>query len=285
MSIETLIHVGFAHSGTTSLQENFFARRPDIFYCTSVGDFGGIFSYIKYEEDAARADRALEHFCKKHIWAKIGPRQRLVLSDETFVEQPEIYYTPQKMPTSLIAQRLRRLFPNARILFTTRNQFDYVASCYFNLQRNYAHLSTRSIEDFNTWFAGNNTQIANIFLRILDYSRAVIAFERILGPAAVTVLPLESLELEGAPSYLRKVAEQLNIEITDEDLENFRPIRNRRISALEDALLAQWHDPVYRNLYDALAIAIGPTRLQDFLDAAEPARIVLSEQQNELIRH
>jgi hypothetical protein len=70
MSIETLIHVGFAHSGTTSLQENFFARRPDIFYCTSVGDFGGIFSYIKYEEDAARADRALEHFCKKHIWAQ-----------------------------------------------------------------------------------------------------------------------------------------------------------------------------------------------------------------------
>lgn len=284
MSIKTLIHVGFCHSGTTSLQENFFARRPDIFYRSSFGDCGGIFSYIKYEDEGALTERTLQQLCKQHIYAEIRPHQRLVLSDETLVEQPEIYYTPQKMPISLIAQRMKRLFPNANILFTTRNQFDYVASCYLNLKRNYAHLANRSIEDFDAWFAGNLTQIANLYLRNLDYSRAVTAFQSLFGRMAVAVLPLELLELEGAAAYLRKISELLSIEITAEDLENFRPIRNRRMSGLEDALLTHWHDPAYRNLYDALVVAMGPARLRDLLDAAEPARIVLDEQQTAQIR-
>jgi hypothetical protein len=279
VGVKTLIHVGFCHSGTTSLQENFFARRPDIFYRSSFGDCGGIFSYIKYEDEGARTERTLERLSEQHIFAKIGPHQRLVLSDETFVEQPEIYYTPQKMPISLIAQRMKRLFPKAKILFTTRNQFDYVASCYLNLKRNYAYLANRSMEDFDAWFAGNLTQIANLYLRNLDYSRAVTTFQRFFGSAAVTVLPLESLELQGAAAYLRKISELLSIEITAEDLENFQPIRNRRMSGLEDALLTHWHDPAYRNLYDAFVVAIGPARLRDLLDAAGPAQIVLNEQQ------
>lgn len=284
MSIKTLIHVGFCHSGTTSLQENFFARRPDIFYRSSFGDCGGIFSFIKYEEEEAQTERTIEQLCEQHICANIGPQQRLVLSDETLVEQPEIYYTPHKMPISLIAQRMKRLFPNANILFTTRNQFDYVASCYLNLKRNYAHLANRSIEDFDAWFAGNLTQIANLYLRNLDYSRAVTAFQRLFGRAAVSVLPLELLKLQGVAAYLRKIGELLSIEITPEDLENFRPIRNRRISALENSLLTHWHDPAYRKCYDGLLSAMGLARLQDLFDAAEPAQIVLNEQQTAQIR-
>jgi hypothetical protein len=284
VSTRTLLHVGFCHSGTTSLQQNFFARRSDIFYCTPVGDCGGIFSYLKYEEDTALVEHRVQELCEQYIWARLGPHQRLVLSDETFVEQPEVYYTPQKMPIGTIAQRLRSLFPDASILFTIRNQLDYVVSCYLNLKRNYAHLANRSIEDFDAWFAGNLTQMANLYLRNLDYSRAITTFQRTFGKDAVAVLPLESLGLVGAEGYLRSIGDLLSIDISAADLENFRPVRNRRISVLEDSLLTHWHDPAYRGLYDSLAVAVGPARLRDLFDAAEPARVALDERQIAVIQ-
>jgi hypothetical protein len=279
VSSRTLIHVGFCHSGTTSLQENFFASRRDIFYCTSVAEYGGIFSYIKYEEDCALVERRLDELCGQYIWANIKPNQNLVLSDETLVEQPEVYYTPQKMPISLVAQRLKHAFPDALILFTIRNQFEYVVSCYLNLKRNYARFANRSIEGFDAWFAGNFTQMANLYMRHLDYSRAIAIFASVFGADAITVLPLESLELLGTQAYLGRVGKLIGVEITKEDVENFRPIQNRRISALENAILTYWNNPAYRVLYASLAAAIGRDRLRELLDRAEPAKIALNNDQ------
>jgi hypothetical protein len=284
VSARTLIHVGFCHSGTTSLQQNFFSSRRDIFYCTSVAEYGGIFSYLKYEEDCALVERRVDELCRQYIWANIKPDQNLVLSDETLVEQPEVYYTPQKMPIGLVAQRLKYAFPDARILFTLRNQFEYAVSCYLNLKRNYAQFANRSIEDFDAWFAGNLTQMANLYLRNLDYSRAIAIFANIFGRDAITVLPLESLAALGTKAYLGRVSELIGIEITDGDVENFRPIKNRRISGLEDAILTHWNDPAYRSLHDSLAAAIGPARLRELLDAAEPAKIALNKDQIAVIR-
>jgi hypothetical protein len=284
VSGQTLIHVGFAHSGTTSLQQNFFARRRDIFFCTSVANYGGIFSSLKYEEDWSVVERKVKSLCKRHIWAEIPPHQNLVLSDENLIEQPEIYYTPPKMPISLIAQRLKHFFPNARILFTLRNQLEYVVSCYLNLKRNYAHLSNRNIEDFNEWFAGNLTQIANLYLRNLDYSRAIAMFVNTFGKDAVAALPLESLGRLGPKAYLQCIGDLLGIEISEQDIENFQPIRNRRMSSLEDTMLTHSHDPAFRSLHDSLANAMGPAGLREWLDAGERANVSLSDEQIAAIR-
>ena len=282
--IPTLIHVGFGHSGTTSLQQNFFARHRDIFYCTSTGDHGGILSFIKYEEDWPAVEREVKAHCDKYIWRKIAPNQSLVLSDETLVEQPEVYYTPQMLPIAVIAQRLKQLFPNARILFTLRNQLEYVVSCYLNLKRNYAYLANRCIEDFDTWFSGNHSQIANLYLRNLDYSRAIAPFVNAFGKDAVAVLPLESLARLGHEAFLRRVGDPIGIETREDDVEDFRPIRNRRISAFEDRILTRWRDPEVRSLYDSLAHALGPARLRAWLDAGGPTSVALSDAQVATIR-
>jgi hypothetical protein len=48
----TVLHVGFGHSGTTSLRKNLLERREELFYCGQpYGVRGGIFSDLKYKPD------------------------------------------------------------------------------------------------------------------------------------------------------------------------------------------------------------------------------------------
>lgn len=86
-----IIHVGFAFSGTTSLQQNLLSRRADIFYAgIPYSDLGGVFSWIKYQEPDQYDPAAAARLCKELIFDRMSADQRLVLSDETFVEQPAI---------------------------------------------------------------------------------------------------------------------------------------------------------------------------------------------------
>jgi hypothetical protein len=275
----TLIHVGFCHSGTTSLQQNFFSRRPDIFCCTSVGNCGGIFSLIKYEENASYVDRRVKPLIDQYVSRNMSPGQKLVLSDETLVEQPEVYYTPHKLPVGLIAQRLKRFFPNAQILFTLRNQFDYVVSCYFNLKRNYAHFANRNIEDFDAWFAGNHSQLANLFLRNLDYSRAIGTFESVFGKHAVSVLPLEALPILGEKGYLTRIGNLIGAEITEVDAKRFAVVRNKRMSRAEDAIATTWRFPAARRSLNRLV-----QTYQACFGVHSPAAVHLTDDQIALIR-
>jgi hypothetical protein len=152
MQRRTILHVGFSHSGTTSLRKNLLERRDKLFYCGQpYGVRGGIFSDIKYKPDYPlysgfriiplnalrwtlggtgrwRDGRQIEKLCRSYIFEQASRHQSITVSDETFVDQPEIYYTPSMLPVRTIAERLRSLFPDAEILFTTRNQLDYVVS-------------------------------------------------------------------------------------------------------------------------------------------------------------
>jgi hypothetical protein len=217
-----IIHVGFAHSGTKSLQQNIFSVRPDLFYVgIPYEELGGIFSGIKYLEPEAYSYAATSRHCRELIFSKMRPDQRLVISDETLVEQPAIYYTPPPMPISMIAQRLRALFGSAIVLFTLRNQLHYVISDYLILKANYATLANQIIEPFDAWFAGNQSQTRNLFLRNLDPSRAIKVYQRVFGAEAVRVLPLELLQRHGTATYLDHLGEMTGLEFSAAEAEAY----------------------------------------------------------------
>lgn len=217
-----VIHVGFAHSGTTSLQENIFSKHPDIFYAgIPYGDIGGIFSWVKYQEAEHYDHAETARLCKKLIFDKMQGGQRLVISDETLVEQPEVYYSPSMMPVRVIAKRLRALFGRSIVLFTLRNQLQYVISNYLVLKKNYANLTARTIEPFNAWFSGNQTQVRNLFLRNLDPSHAIRTYQEVFGLKAVQVLPLELLLQEGTKAYLDRLALITGLKLNPTDFQNY----------------------------------------------------------------
>jgi hypothetical protein len=88
MQRRTLLHVGFCHSGTTSLQKNLLERRDELFYCGQpYGLRGGIFSDIKYKPNYPLYDRArIKELCRSYIFEQASPHQSVTVSDESFVE-------------------------------------------------------------------------------------------------------------------------------------------------------------------------------------------------------
>ena len=67
--MSAIIHVGFAHSGTTSLQQNLFLRRSEFLYCgLPYGEIGGIFSELgdrKFQDDTLAFIRAIGSFARR----------------------------------------------------------------------------------------------------------------------------------------------------------------------------------------------------------------------------
>jgi hypothetical protein len=214
-----VLHVGFAHCGTTSLQQNIFLRKPETVFYAGVpyDELGGIFSYIKYHDPDAFNRAATWELCQRLIFARMTPGQRLVMSDESIVDQPAIYYTPSMMPNRIIAERLFDLFGPCVVLFTLRNQYDSVRSNYNVLKTNALAFNQRTLEPFDEWFAGNLTQVRNLFLRNLDPSQAINVYQSVFGQQNVHVLPLEILTHEGTAAYLDRLAQMTGIEITPAD--------------------------------------------------------------------
>lgn len=289
--MKILIHAGFAHSGTTSLQKNFFSSRPDIFYGgIPYNKLGEIFSFIKHS-DQLYDYTYVNSLCDQYIWGEIRPDQRLVLSDECFVEQPEVYYTPRMIMQKVIALRLKELFrprpplfmssnSSIKILFTIRNQYDYITSTYFNLKKNYAHLAKRPIEDFDAWFEGNHTQVNNLFLRNTDYSLAIKDFIDVFGRENVFVLPLESIIHHGIKHYLEYICMLLEISLSDDDVIRYSQIHNKRMTAIEEIALTRWSEMKFRDTFDTVlnnVISNVPIINKESMD--QPVNLVLSENQ------
>jgi hypothetical protein len=281
--MRSVIHPGFCHSGTTSLQKNFFSRRPDLCYGgIPYSEMGGLFSAIKYHDnqtfDADRVRREAE----KYLGVAGSERKRIVLSDETFTEQPEIYYTPAMMPVEIIAERLQQLLGEALIIFTIRNQFQYVLSCYLNLKRNYALISGRPIEGFDDWFAGQFTQERNLFLRNLDYAKVIKVYASKFSMSSVRILPLEIMVRSGACTYLQMLGEQIDLPIDEFDVTRFSVVRNRRANRLEEELLTLWPDQRFRRFWRNLESLVGRDALQG-IGSAPPTDLQLSNQQRQRI--
>jgi hypothetical protein len=283
--LRSIIHPGFGHSGTTSLQRRFFSRRPDFLYCGSpYGDVGGLFSKIKYQDEPFFDVEQLREEYMSFMCKNIGEEQRIVVSDESLTEQPEVYYSPVMMPLTVISGRLYELLPDSTILFTIRRQQDYVISSYFNLKRNYAKLSGRQIEDFDTWFDGQFSQVSNLFLRNLNYANAICAYIARFGRAAVRVLPLELARVQGSTNFLRKLGDLLEVEISKEDEKAFATPENLRLTQLEDDLLNFSTDARFSEFVTHLSEALGAEQFNAVLKNSPPCQISLTDEQQNKIR-
>ena len=232
------LHVGFGHAGTTSLQLNFFARRPDLFYLgTPYGESGGLFSNLKYLDDFLLVEQQMLEWCRDVAYT--GPRREgrpIVISDETFCDTSEIYYAPRHLPGDIVALRLKRYFPTAKIIFTMRNQLDYISSMYFNLKRNYAFLAGASIPEFNEWWEGMHTQARCLYLQNIDYSQMVDVYSRLFGQENILILPLEELKSHGARRYLERLCQFMKLDLRESDVTDFSIPRNERMTVVESRL-------------------------------------------------
>jgi hypothetical protein len=279
-----LMHVGFGHSATTSLQTQFFSQRPDIFYFGN-NDYrsaGGFFSHLKYLEDYLLDPEQMHALRRSEVCEHADRAGRpIVISDETFTEPTEVYYTARSLPGDCVAERLKEHFPNGRILFTIRSQFDYVRSMYFNLKRNYAFLAGMSISPFEEWWAGMQSQVRCWYLGNLDYAPLIQVYVRLFGRENVLVLPLEELKASGAKAYLESICEFAGLPLLPGDVERFATPKNARMTVVEERaaeLLAS------RETAPILRTSLGNRALADLINNAPAADLQIDESICDAIR-
>lgn len=284
MEAPVVIHVGFANTGTTSLQRNFFASRDDIFLVGEpYGERGGIFTAIKCVEDFKYDLRRIEAMCRDLVHAKSEGRM-IAISDEALCDTPQLYFAPYMMPRDAIALRLHQLFPSAKIVFTIRDQRHYAESMYLNLKRNTGFFSCMPIAGFADWLVGNLAAGQPRYLQNLDYAEAIGLYCRIFGRENVCVLPLEIINAGGERAYLRRLCDFLGLELCERDVLNYRPIQNRRMSQREELVAELLQDDRFRRLYADLAEDIGRERFAAYLNRGRRSAVEMGRAEEQQIR-
>src|SRR5215471_3808432 len=190
MEPPVFIHVGFGNAGTTSLQQNFFAMRDDIFFAGEpYAERGGIFTAIKSTEDFKFDINYFDDLCNDLIHAKSRGRP-IVISDETLCDTPLLYCGPYTMPRDVIARRLQHFFPSAKIIFTVRDQRHYALSAYANLKRNAAFFDHVQTPPFSSWLGAMLARERSHFLQNLNFMEAIGFYAGRFGRENICVLPL-----------------------------------------------------------------------------------------------
>jgi hypothetical protein len=265
--VPIFIHVGFANTGTTSLQRNFFAQRKDLFFVGEpYKERGGIFTTLKSVEDFKYDEAFIEKLCERYIYSAHGGRT-IVISDESLCDAPELYFAPYTMPRDIIARRLRGLFPGAKIIFTIRDQRQYVASMYSTLKRNAAFFDRMPMPPFSRWLEGMLSTVRRSHLCNLNYADAIDLYANIFGRSNICILPLETARDDGSQAYLGKLCEFMSLNLTAADIKNYETIHNRRMSARRDLAAELIADDRFDGFLTELVEAFGRERVNAFLDA------------------
>ena len=197
-----LIHVGPHKTGTTWLQRRFFSNARGLVYS---GDFR--------KTHAAFLVPRFGDFDLGKVRGLFGPlieRARsenlpLVISDEALGGRP----FHQKYYREITAYRLRRAFPEAKILVTIREQDAVLRSMYGEYLR-YGYSS--SLRAFLTQDTGNPNLHPILDLAFYDYDRTLDFYESLFGPAHVMASPMEWV-LSDKQAFVAHIGQFLGAEI------------------------------------------------------------------------
>ena len=278
------IHVGFANTGTTSLQNNFFARRDDIFLAGEpYGERGGLFTAIKSIEDFQLDRNLLEEECRALVYAKAKGRP-IVISDENLCDTPELYFGPYVVPRDTIALRLKHFFPAAKVIFTIRDQRQYAVSAYFNLKRNAAFFDGMPTAPFATWLAAMLSRERSHFMQNLNFHDLINLYCTLFGRENVCVLPLEMLAADGADAYLGRLCDFLGLPSSSDDVEHYQQIHNQRMSQRREMIAELLPDSRFSRFYAELVDHLSPSELDAFLNSGPRATVELRADDEERIR-
>lgn len=215
--MEEFIHIGCPKTASTTLQNNLFARHPEI---ASIGKpydsreselATQIYQLITKDDqtfDFDRCQRALEE--EKERKTSHGGIKATMLSEE------KIYVSPAFERTAV---RLKKLFPSAKIVITIRNQLDLIVSwycqgCYDGRYWRWAGIpndygdSYVSLDQFLDFtFSSHDPNVSEVFH---FYNKAMV-FSEVFGRENVFVFPIEKLKLEPA-LFVEELSEGLGID-------------------------------------------------------------------------
>lgn len=208
--VAVLVHVGPHKTGTSWLQESLLKNAGGVVYEQSFEPSFRAFLEPAYHDFSDRAAR--------DVYVPLLDRARvekkpLVISDEALGGRS----FGKRFVREVLAQRIQKVFPHARILMTTREQDAVILSMYGEYLR-YGFSS--SLKAFLTQETGRQAIHPLLDLSYYEWDRALDFYESVFSPEQVLAIPMEwGLAEEGNyPSALEQfvgaplgLPEELNV--------------------------------------------------------------------------
>jgi len=187
--VRILIHPGFVKTATTTLQRELFADHPKLFHLGRPSPTPELEAavFALAHADSTLFDEAAVRRIFAQALAAAPEGATVTLSNENFT----LYEATDR---GLVAERLARLFPGARVLFTIRRQPDLVRAWY--LQKLEKYLKGGHFLSFPAWFSLKRREPHRSILGQLDYWPVIRRYVELFGRGRVTVLPFELLRTD-----------------------------------------------------------------------------------------
>jgi len=175
---QVYIHIGMPRTATTFFQQEIFPNLPEFeFLGLEQTHYSEPFNKLQFSDDSLY--NSSDILALKQTWKK----NKIILSNENFIGQSTHF---NHINRTIIANRLKEAFPEAKILLVLRNQIDLLASLYaINLQWK----ETRQIDDF-IWNPFQNKKMKAIGGPSTSYYNTLEGYESLDG---YNYLPLINL--------------------------------------------------------------------------------------------
>lgn len=212
MTLDTVIHIGFPKTGTTTLQKHLFSRHSQVHYLgkpyASEEITGHILNLVMEESltyDGSFLGAYLEGEIEKGIR---GGKKVLVFSDELLVSASK---TRDK---GVVAARLKELFQGGKIIVTLRNQYEMLKSAYINGGRLLKNVPSRykgRAIGFDEWLEMSFERPGRSYIGNIRYIDTLDYYVGLFGRENVCVLLFEEF-LARKEDYIKKLGDFMGID-------------------------------------------------------------------------
>jgi hypothetical protein len=202
--MQTFIHVGYPKAASTTLQTQLFAHHSEIKSFSKYEDrWCGFYNALKAKDSPFAGERGTTGGFSDDVLSNLSATQKNVFSDEGFLNQ----YHASHASNAEKAARLKRVFPDAKIVVVLRNQLQLLRS-FYDYQ---APAGT-----IDQWLAGllSADQEGHRLLSSLDFCAAVRLYAELFGEDRVQVLLMEDLK-DAFDSFCRTLCEFMSVSVEE----------------------------------------------------------------------
>jgi hypothetical protein len=215
--METYIHIGYPKNASTALQTDFFPKLEGSLYLGC--RYGEESSFVSHDIQEALTSIAMSDSINfSYTDTKMKIKSGILKAKEDGVNKIIISweaFTNNVADRGLVAERLNKIFPDAKILIIIRNQNDSLRSMYsFLVQQLGKNINLSygrpSVETFEKWILEQEAFPFRSYFSTLKYYELIKEYWRLFGKQQVAILLFE--ELANSPnSFFEKILSFLNI--------------------------------------------------------------------------
>jgi hypothetical protein len=221
--MKVVIHPGFSKTATTTLQHHFFSNHLDIVnvaepYTADTVKFGIEIKKPHGRFDKSELKKLFDAIVTYHIENTAAWKRVMVFSDEEF--------TIDDTTRALIAERLHDLMPEATIVFTIRNQIEWIKSFYASAATQGRFLARYKIGRYaslDDWLQYSIDNWYQSFICSIEYDRVVRWYENLFGRDRIHILLYENFS-ENLAGFINQLCGILEID-PDQSVETLKKTR------------------------------------------------------------